>query len=1381
MRLKKRGCTTQQEGGFRFRQRLSRARGALVFLLLLVMTGAFSSAQTVSAGPGDAPGQVAVEGPSRGYTTTPQELRVIAQKAAQGAQPYASAVKDVMSWAGRSWDFSLAANVTCPSSEEPAWLDDGQGIPILYAKAMAYHLTGDARYADEARAILQRIMTEVQTISLEDRQCMLNFGWGTPELVAAADLIENRFKGQTCTGPLNATYGDGARGSGDCKRLFQNWLVKNPYYVVSYSAEAGMSNWGAAATNATAYIADYLIDRSDVTLLHRNPKQINGGRDSAFSPLQAYQHANKTALDRMNGYAVDYLGGTSCDMLDGAQQSVSWSPVKSQITERGIVPEEARRTEYCNIPNYNGLYQNYPQVHLNNLIQQCELMLRRGDTSCFENVDNSDIPNFSYTDRDGHRETTHLRPGRGSVERAINAIIIDSRTDWRHDAALQVAYRYYKGRSRLGGVEQWVPMLSQNNQCSQGVCFGTLTHGFASNEQPGLPPVAPLSPIGGTNPQPTAPAPSATLTASPLPSSTPTLRPTATLTPTLAPTVTTAPTSTPSAAPTNSPPATSTPMPATQVPPQPTGSPSSLIFLPVADAQVKSSRPTGNYGRTTDLRGRLTSSEDIDSYLKFNVSGVSGSVSRALLRLYVIDDSPDGGTLYSVANTYKDSAVTWTESGINWNNAPRILGLPLAGAGAVKAGLWVELDVSAAVRGNGEVSFVLTSNHSNSVLYNAREAVSNQPTLVIQTDSGVPGSTPAPTQPPATPTPIPTTAVPPTLIPPTSTPVTIVTPLPISTAPAGSAPVLTFVPSDDAQVKSSRPTSNYGAQTDLRARFASTEDIDSYLKFNVTGVGGPVARATLRLYVTDGSPDGGSLYAVANSYRDGSGDWTERGIHWNNAPAISGAPLAGAGAVGNGVWAEFDVTAVVRGDGVYSFALTSANSNSVLFSAKEAPVNQPVLVVEVGDAQPRALSAASILPAVLPTDLPATTPAPAIAPVELLVQNPAGERIIESDTAEVTRTAGWVAMSNPPGASGGSFLANTSAAETLTLQFTGTAVEVGYVENQAFGAFVIEVDGQPVQTVGASTEASFVFGRRAVVVGLPDTAHTLRIVPQNSVVAIDFFAVTVPSGESAAVVAPPVDGMVPTPVPAVPATAIPPVISPTVEMPPAEAPQVMPTFTPTPMPVLLPFLPVSAAQFVATGGWQPSAETQWLVSGSEAGTLMIGAPLDLRAATMPVVSFNSWLSAVAASAGVQVSLDGLAWQTLSVITPGSDWQPVIVDLSAYRGQVVWLRWVWLPQPPPEPPVTPDSWQIAAIQVVDAMPTPVVVTPALVPTMEAPVPLAPAAPASPEIPPISLPIPTDNLPAIAPPAELLLTPEAPPAIMPPANAEATAEPPASAEG
>ena len=428
---------------------------------------------------------------SRGYLTTPQELIVIARKAEQGLEPYHSAVIDVLQWADMEWKYELSAQETCASSNEPVWNDNGGGTPILYAKALAYHLTGDVHHAEEVKNILERIMTEVVSISDDTNRCQLNFAWGTPELVASADLIEVYWKDQTCTGPTSTSYFDSEIGSGICKSLFQNWLVKNPYYIISLSAETTTSNWGAAATNSLAYIADYLWDRPEVLLIHRLPLVINiHGFVTTYSPSESFAHANQLALDRMNGYRVEYRSNSSCDVLEGKQQRDDLKPVKSQITELGIIPEEARREEYCNISQYNGIYQNYPQLYLGHNIQQCELMLRRGDTSCFDNVEITDLPEYSFVGPDGNPKTTHLYPGRGSIERAIKAIIVDSNTEWRHESALDVAFRYYYVHHTLPGFELWAAKLSGKHvSCDQDICFGGLTHRFSIPE--GIPSAVP--------------------------------------------------------------------------------------------------------------------------------------------------------------------------------------------------------------------------------------------------------------------------------------------------------------------------------------------------------------------------------------------------------------------------------------------------------------------------------------------------------------------------------------------------------------------------------------------------------------------------------------------------------------------------------------------------------------------------------------------------------------------------------------------------------------------------------------------------------------------------------------------------------------------------
>jgi len=156
-----------------------------------------------------------------------------------------------------------------------------------------------------------------------------------------------------------------------------------------------------------------------------------------------------------------------------------------------------------------------------------------------------------------------------------------------------------------------------------------------------------------------------------------------------------------------------------------------VTLLPGADAFVLSTTPSTNYGGDNEL----VVEQDVTvhhSYLQFDVPG--GTVPLgATLRLYVTNPSNDGGTVFSVANTYKAQAIPWEEMGITWDNAPDVAGTPLASSGTASSGTWVEWDVSAAVTQTGVISFGLTSSSTNSVRYSSREG-SHPPELVLQTD-----------------------------------------------------------------------------------------------------------------------------------------------------------------------------------------------------------------------------------------------------------------------------------------------------------------------------------------------------------------------------------------------------------------------------------------------------------------------------------------------------------------------------------------------------------------------------------------------------------------------------------------------------------------------
>ncbi|HEV3407618.1 MAG TPA: DNRLRE domain-containing protein, partial [Gaiellaceae bacterium] len=103
-------------------------------------------------------------------------------------------------------------------------------------------------------------------------------------------------------------------------------------------------------------------------------------------------------------------------------------------------------------------------------------------------------------------------------------------------------------------------------------------------------------------------------------------------------------------------------------------------------------------------------------------------------------------------------------------------------------------------------------------------------------------------------------------------------------ATALESAVVVFSPEADARVHESSPTSNYGTSSQLRADGGSDSDVESYIRFSVTGLSS-VQSVVLRLYATSGTSDAPAVYTSA-------GSWSETGITWSNRPARTVTPIA---------------------------------------------------------------------------------------------------------------------------------------------------------------------------------------------------------------------------------------------------------------------------------------------------------------------------------------------------------------------------------------------------------------------------------------------------------------------------------------------------------
>jgi hypothetical protein len=147
------------------------------------------------------------------------------------------------------------------------------------------------------------------------------------------------------------------------------------------------------------------------------------------------------------------------------------------------------------------------------------------------------------------------------------------------------------------------------------------------------------------------------------------------------------------------------------------------VFSPEADARVAEATPATNYG-TSFLRAEGGSDPDEETYLRFDVSGVSGTVTSARLRVHAYDGSVNGPAVYRAGSA-------WTETGITWSNRAARASGTTDDKALIAANTWVEYDVTPFVTGNGTYSFVLATSSADRVDMYSREAASLRPRLVV--------------------------------------------------------------------------------------------------------------------------------------------------------------------------------------------------------------------------------------------------------------------------------------------------------------------------------------------------------------------------------------------------------------------------------------------------------------------------------------------------------------------------------------------------------------------------------------------------------------------------------------------------------------------------
>ncbi len=155
-------------------------------------------------------------------------------------------------------------------------------------------------------------------------------------------------------------------------------------------------------------------------------------------------------------------------------------------------------------------------------------------------------------------------------------------------------------------------------------------------------------------------------------------------------------------------------------------------------------------------------------------------------------------------------------------------------------------------------------------------------------------------------------------------------------ANARSGDIVTLAPVADAYVSPRDPSTNYGTAPVLR--IDGSPAISGYLKFNVHGLVGAIKSATLRVYAYSSSGAGFAVRSV------GDGSWSETGITFANAPAISAAATGSSGSTAGDAWLSVNVTPLVTGNGSVSFALTTTGAQ-INLASRESRGNAPQLVI----------------------------------------------------------------------------------------------------------------------------------------------------------------------------------------------------------------------------------------------------------------------------------------------------------------------------------------------------------------------------------------------------------------------------------------------------
>src|SRR6266508_2131164 len=267
-----------------------------------------------------------------------------------------------------------------------------------------------------------------------------------------------------------------------------------------------------------------------------------------------------------------------------------------------------------------------------------------------------------------------------------------------------------------------------------------------------------------------------------------------------------------------------------------------LTFTTDADAYVKQSYPKTNYGNAQSLQVDGDSKANFESFIRFSVSGVSGTVQNARLRVYATSNGTNNGPAIYGTN------AAWTETTITWNNRPARTSGAVDNLVKIGTYAWAEYDVTSLVTGDGTFSFVLVPDSQDGVRFSSRQGA-RSPELVITlridentptpTEMSTPTETPTPTE-TSTPEATSTSSTEETG---TSTPEETATDTPTLTEEPQATSTPTFIPDIDTPTPTSTDTPTLTEEPQATSTFIPDTDTPT-LTFTDTPTSSPTSTDT---------------------------------------------------------------------------------------------------------------------------------------------------------------------------------------------------------------------------------------------------------------------------------------------------------------------------------------------------------------------------------------------------------------------------------------------------------------------------------------------------------------------------------------------------------